>query len=225
MICASAEGAAGDAASAHPVLLVPGYKGSPADFDVLKRALVRAGYDEQRVRAMDLPNSWGSSNIDNAAAIEKAVRALSQKWNRRVVVIAHSMGGLAARYSVKFLAGSLSVETVVMLGTMNGGLPPGGLGSPCSAPFGVIRYYEELCADGDFIAALNSGRRVHESPPLINIFSTSDEIVSESSAFLPGAENIEVKGVTHSGPTGYLESPAVLGLLLERLRSYLALNG
>src|SRR5438132_9550742 len=121
----AAHGAEPDAESL-PVLLVHGYNGSPADFEVLKRALVQAGYQPERVQALELSNSWGASNVENAATIENAARALSESWHRRVVVIAHSMGGLAARYSTEILEGGRWVDTVITLGTMNRGLPPGG---------------------------------------------------------------------------------------------------
>ena len=221
---AVAPGAA-DATSTLPVLLVPGYNGSPADFNVLKQALAQAGYDERRMQALELPGSWGSSNVDNAAAIEKASRELFERYHQRVVVIAHSMGGLAARYSVKFLDGSRWVDTVITLGTMNRGLPPGGFTSPCSAPSGFVRYFDEMCARGHFIRALNSGSSVPGSAVYINIFSPSDEVVPERSAFLPGAENIDIQGVTHSGPGGYLENPAVVRVLIEQLRVGHELHG
>ena len=221
LICTAARAEAPE----PPVLFVHGYKGSPADFDVLKDALVRAGYQPERMQSLALPDSWGSSNVENAATIERAARELSEKWDRRVVIIAHSMGGLAARYSVKFLETSRYVDTVVTLGTMNGGLPPGGFSSPCSAPFGIVRYFEELCSEGALIAQLNSGRAVPSGLQYINIYSGADEIVPAQSAFLRGAENIELQGVTHSGPTGYLESPSVLRLLIARLQQAHPLRG
>jgi len=106
-------------AAATPILLVHGLVDNRSVFTVLRRALRRHGFG--RVRTVNY--SPFTSDIREAARVlGRYVEALcAQTGYERVHVIAHSMGGMIARYYVQRLGGDARVHTLVTLGSPHGG--------------------------------------------------------------------------------------------------------
>ncbi|MFC9892548.1 lipase family alpha/beta hydrolase [Nocardia sp. NPDC127579] len=132
------------AAQANPVLLVHGWQGSAGQFAPMRTVLEQAGFP---VYAVELP---GDENYANVRAIAAAVvRARQEHGGSRVDLVGHSMGGLSARYFLKYEGGTDAVRTYVSMGSAQRGylpacvLPPDGGG--------------QMCPANEFITRLNTG--------------------------------------------------------------------
>jgi hypothetical protein len=107
------------AAAATPILLVHGLADNRSVFTLLRRSLRRRGFG--RIRTVNY--SVLTSDVRTAAgSLSRAVQDLCQQTGyERVHVVAHSLGGLIARYYVQRLGGDARVHTLVTLGAPHGG--------------------------------------------------------------------------------------------------------
>lgn len=186
--------AATDAASKVPVILVHGYGGSAASFDVMKERLERRGHT---VVAIDLP---GNDNVTNAQAIRDLVAA--RGWTR-VAIVGHSMGGLSSREWIRFYGGRKVAVTYVSLGT-----PQQGLVVACAAP---ATNGGQMCPGSPFLHALNAGDETPGTLSWTSVASTTDQLVPVAATRLTGrACNVRVTGPDHSG---LLTDPAVFRIV------------
>ncbi|WP_405586472.1 lipase family alpha/beta hydrolase [Streptomyces sp. NBC_01190] len=108
-----------EAATHPPVLLLHGFVDNRSAFALLRRSLVRNGWPE--VQALNY--SPLTSDIRTAAEMlgPHIERVCEQSGHRRVDIVAHSLGGLVARYYVQRLGGDARVRTLVTLGTPHSG--------------------------------------------------------------------------------------------------------
>jgi len=107
------------ALAATPVLLVHGYVHNRSAFLAMSRALKRAGF--RYVHGFNY-NAFGDGIGDSAARLGAEVeRILEATGADRVMIVAHSMGGVVARYYVQQLGGEDTVDTVITLGTPHQG--------------------------------------------------------------------------------------------------------
>ena len=101
------------------------------------------------------------------------------------------MGGLSARWFVKFDWSSAIVDSYVSLGT-----PEYGIWSACVLP---RSYGGQMCPRSAFLRQLNSGDDTPGRTAWTTIYSTGDEFVSNSSSRLDGgACFVRVTGVHHN---------------------------
>jgi pimeloyl-ACP methyl ester carboxylesterase len=116
-------------AAATPVLLVHGLIDNRSVFVRLRRSLHRRGFD----RVSTVPIPLYARDVDDAArrlaeAVEERCAATGCP---RLNIVAHSLGGLVARYYVQKLGGDERVNILVTLGTPHSGtvlarlVPPG----------------------------------------------------------------------------------------------------
>ncbi|MEU8896325.1 alpha/beta fold hydrolase [Nocardia sp. NPDC048505] len=138
------------APAANPVLLVHGWTANgllPVDADwadALRDALEAKGHP---VYVVDLP---GERNVPNAEAIAAVARQASREHGGRAIdVVGHSMGGLSARYFVKYLGGQEFTEHYVSIGTGQYGYAP-----TCVLP---LDGGGEMCPASRFLTTLNEG--------------------------------------------------------------------
>jgi len=186
--------AATEAASKVPVILVHGYGGSAASFDVMKERLERRGHT---VVAIDLP---GNDNIANAKAIRDLVA--TRGWTT-VAIVGHSMGGLSSRAWIRFDGGRKVAVTYVSLGT-----PQQGLAVACVAP---PTNGGQMCPGSPFLKALNAGDETPGTLSWTSVASTTDELVPVAATRLTGgACNVRVSGPDHGG---LLTDPAVFRIV------------
>ena len=114
----------------------------------------------------------------------------------KLVIVAHSMGGLVARAWLR-KHGAARVARVITLGTPHHGT--------CLASFGVGRNAAQMrragAADGlesDWLRALAAGESAATRALITSIYTHHDNIISpQTSSFLAGAHNIELGGVGH----------------------------
>jgi triacylglycerol esterase/lipase EstA (alpha/beta hydrolase family) len=173
-----------------PVLLVHGYGCNGGYWSALRRQLSERGISHD---AVDLEPV--TADIDHyAGQIASAVRhLLAATGAQQLVIVAHSMGGLAARAYLR-THGDAAVAKLVTLGTPHHGT--------ALASFGIGENARQMRRRSLWLAALDSadmGRRER----ITSIWSHHDNIIApQDSCRLPGARNIEVGGIGHVALAG-----------------------
>lgn len=102
-----------------PILLLHGLADNHSIFTLLRRGLLRRGFS--RVFAMNY--SVRTKDIRTAAAqlAEEVEAIVEETGHERIHVVAHSLGGVIARYYVTRLGGDERVHTLVTLGSPHTG--------------------------------------------------------------------------------------------------------
>jgi triacylglycerol lipase len=170
------------AAEPDPILLVHGYRGNPATWaDMIARFKAKG----RTAVAIDLASE---NNVTNATAIGAFIA--KRGW-KRVDIVAQSMGGLSARWFIKFDWSSAIVDSYVSLGT-----PHYGIYAACVLP---RSYGGQMCPASAFLRDLNGGDDTPGHTAWTTIYSTADEFVPNSSSRLDGgACFVRVTGVHHN---------------------------
>jgi triacylglycerol esterase/lipase EstA (alpha/beta hydrolase family) len=188
-----------------PVILVHGYFSSRGYFRELLRFL-----DAQGVAPVFAPRFPGAfATIEQFAdALDAEIERIAAGTGReRVILVCHSMGGLAARC---YLArkGAARVAKLITLGS-----PHAGTGL---ARFGMGENAPQMRVDSVFLAEL-ARREAGRAPcATTSIYSSGDNLVSpRRSGRLAWARNLVLADVGH---VAMLSSPELHRLLLEELR-------
>lgn len=186
-----------------PVLLVHGYGCNRGVYRHLARRLRDAGF---RPRAVDLEPVYGSID-DYVAPLRARIGAvLAETGATRLALVAHSMGGLAAR-ALLARTGAGGIGLVVTLGSPHHGTR--------LARLGPGRDARQMEPGSAWLAALAT----QEPPalPFLSIRTAHDNIVAPaSSAHLPWADNVAFEDVGH---LALLEDERVCAAVIERLRA------
>ena len=106
-------------AAATPILLVHGLIDNRSVFARMERALRRRGF--ARVIATDIPLFTTSVQTAAGQLRTEVDRIIERTGSPHVHIVAHSLGGLVARYYVQILGGDEQVHTLITLGTPHGG--------------------------------------------------------------------------------------------------------
>ena len=120
----------------EPVLIIPGIMGSLPDsngqlvldpilhtYDNLYDNLAAVGY-VPNVTLFTLPYDWERSNALSAVELKNKISEIRSLCNcQKVNVIAHSMGGLVARYYIESSLYQNDINYLALLGTPNSGAP------------------------------------------------------------------------------------------------------
>ena len=191
-----------------PVLLLHGYGCNTGYWHCLSGLLRQA---RRSFHAVDLEPVLG--DIDGylpqmGRAIESLCTATGQP---KVIVVAHSMGGLVARSWLR-THGDARVAALITLGTPHAGT---GLAS-----YGLGKNSRQMCADSrsginscsDWLTCLQAAT---QTVPLVSIYSCHDNIVAPyTSAIVPGARNIGFDGIGHVALASH---PAVTACVLAEV--------
>jgi triacylglycerol esterase/lipase EstA (alpha/beta hydrolase family) len=196
-----------------PVLVVPGYNGSPTSVGNLAARLRAAG---RRVVVVDLPDRGTRDLRESARALGAAA---DRTGAARVDLVGYSAGGVVIRLWLADPTRALRARRVVLLGTPNHGtelagaaaaLDPGLCGSVC-----------QLAPGSGLLAELNRGDETPPGPRFFSIWTALDQtVVPPATAVLDGATNIRVQDVCPSARLGHgdlISSPLALGLVVEAL--------
>jgi triacylglycerol esterase/lipase EstA (alpha/beta hydrolase family) len=177
-----------------PVLLVHGYGCNSGYWHFMSRALSGAGIGHYGIDLEPMLASIDQFVPALHARVEEICRLTGQA---RIVIVAHSMGGLVARAYLRD-HGAQRVLRVITLGT-----PHRGTGL---ARFGAGENVREMLWTGDaengrcsdWLETLAQREDLALRPLFVSIFSHQDNIVSpQLSSYLPGARNIEFNGIGH----------------------------
>lgn len=173
-----------------PVLLLHGYGANSGFWQPFSRRLQSAGISHA---AIDLEPVLGDID-DYASGIDAAVQALCRaNGASAVIVLAHSMGGLAARAWLRAY-GSERAARVITLGTPHFGSTLAGYGIGTNA-----RQMRPAAGNTDsWIARLDASENPALRALLVSVYTRHDNIVSpQSSTILPGTRLIGFDLVGH----------------------------
>jgi pimeloyl-ACP methyl ester carboxylesterase len=183
------------AAAATPVLLVHGMVDNRSIFTLLRRSLRRCGFGQVRT----VNYSVFTSDIRAAAAdLGRTIEQLcAETGYERVHVVAHSLGGVVARYHVQRQGGDARVHTLVTLGAPHGGT----VLAQVVARLLPLRLCRQLRPESDVIAELAEpapGCRTR----FLAVWSDLDQLMyPKTSARIDhpdlAADNILVSGLGH----------------------------
>jgi pimeloyl-ACP methyl ester carboxylesterase len=144
-----------------------------------------------------------SENIDTyALRLKDLIDKVTSKTNKqKVIIIAHSMGGLVSRRYLQIF-GNNSVEQLIMIGTPNNGISGNTLGY-CSW-IGEQLECRDMSSDSLFLNKLNRGQLIFV--PTTNIIGSGcsmdlgdgDGTVLVEKAWLEGAQNYIINGTCTS---------------------------
>lgn len=151
----------------HILVFIHGLAMNRASFFPLQGYLRLLGYSAQRSRNFGIPDSIEAMGEAVGRFVERVAST------SRVTLVAHSMGGLAARWYVQRLGGHARVERIVTLAT-----PHRGTYLASNAPTALLTQFDP---EGPFIRALNE----LPAPPgveLVSIIAGQDLIVVPSAA-------------------------------------------
>ena len=186
-----------------PVLLVHGYFCNRALWHPMAARLVAAGH---AVEALDLEPPFASID-DYASRIAAAVDALRARTGaERVALVAHSMGGLAARAYLR-AHGDDAVACVVTLGTPHRGT--------VHSRFGRGRNVRQMRRDSPWLQALAAEEPRERLEKFTVVLSWQDNIVApQAIQTLPGARTVVLHGLGH---LTLAYDARVAGIVLEAL--------
>jgi triacylglycerol esterase/lipase EstA (alpha/beta hydrolase family) len=190
-----------------PVLLVHGYGCNSGYWAHLAPLLDREGISHAGI---DLEPVAGSID-DYAPLIEARVRELCAATGAaRIAIVAHSMGGLAARAWMRAYgrAGSARVARLITLGTPHHGT--------ALARFGPGANAVQMRQDSPWLRALAESETRDVRARIVSLYTHHDNIVApQDSSVLPGARNVAFGGVGH---VALGSNPRVLAEVLRVLR-------
>jgi pimeloyl-ACP methyl ester carboxylesterase len=178
---------------AHPpVLLLHGFADNRSAFALLRRSLHRHGWTT--LQALNYSPLTGDIRTAAGLLQPHIEQICAQSGRRRVDIVAHSLGGLVARYYVQRLGGDARVRTLVTLGTPHAGTRA----VPALAPHPLAR---QMRPGSDVLAEL-AGPAKGCRTRFVAFWSDVDQLMIPAEAARLDhpdlmAENIEVSGVGH----------------------------
>lgn len=177
-----------------PVLLIHGYACNSGYWHSMSKALLQANIAHY---ALDLEPVFSDIETYVPAVHKAAVGICAGTGHQKLIIVAHSMGGLVARAYLKAY-GSAHVAKVITLGT-----PHNGTGL---ANFGIGRNSRQMRRDclqegkisNDWLRQLARSEDKSQRALFVSLYSHHDNIVApQTSSFLEGAKNIDFRGVGH----------------------------
>jgi len=150
----------------------------------------------RRLRALDIPYVAVNlepvfAGIDNyAATIDAAVRLVGDMTGRAPVIVAHSMGGLAARAWLDARVGGEQQQQVITIGTPHRGTE--------LARFAIADNARQMRRQSAWLRALACRESEGRFGSFTCYYSDCDNIVMPAAtATLSGADNRQLHGVAH----------------------------
>lgn len=187
-----------------PVLLVHGVFHNRSAFAYLKQRLSAKGW--HHFKEMDLMTSIHSIPV-LAEQVATQTRALMKEHHApQIDIIAHSMGGVVARYFVQCLGGDGLVRNLITLGSPHQGT--------VVSKLSVLPHIREMSPGTNTMNELNA----LAPPRFTQVTSISGGLdlvmIPKSSTHWPGVRNIHLKKVGHAG---LLFSKRVFQIILSHL--------
>ena len=185
------------AATAPPVLLIPGYGSRDASMSAIARSLTRDGF---RVSQMTPPEDGFGDVRRDAEFVLDHVQALAASSCAAVDLVGHSRGGLVARAARQLLGDKTSIGRVITIASVNRGVPLGYLRPLANRVLpGNLRQY---LRDESLIDELHATRA---GVDLVSIGTLGfDGVVSEPVSRIDGSPFIAVDEGRTIGPLSRL---------------------
>ncbi|MBI3294387.1 MAG: alpha/beta fold hydrolase [Deltaproteobacteria bacterium] len=187
-----------------PILFIHGILHNRATFAWIVQNLALKGWRE--FREMNLMTTFHSIPR-MAEQVGEAVDSLRRRCNvPQVDVIAHSLGGIIARYYVQLQGGDGPVRNLITLGTPHGGTELSRLS--------ILPNVRDLNPESPIIRRLNAGPPPRHTQGLAISGALDIVVRPRSHAWWKGVRNVELKRVGHAG---LLFSGRVAKLIESRL--------
>jgi hypothetical protein len=186
-----------------PVLFIHGILHNPSAFVWLLQRLASAGWrDFAEMNLYTMFHSIPKMAEQTASNVD----ALLKRYHvKKVDIIAHSMGGIVARYYIQHLAGDRKVKNLITLGTPHQGT--------ALSQMVRLNHIRELLPNSLTLNGLNQCP-LPQRTQCLSISGSLDVMVKPANAFWPGVRNVELRGVGHAG---LLFSRRVVNLVVGRL--------
>ncbi|MDQ2821425.1 MAG: alpha/beta fold hydrolase [Pseudomonadota bacterium] len=192
-------------ATRWPVLLVHGYGCNSGNWAYLTPLL-----DAARISYATIDLAPVTASMDRfSPLVEEGVRALlAATGAARVVIVAHSMGGLVARAWMRD-AGVDRVASVITMGTPHQGT--------AMATIGIGKNALQMRRDSAWLRALAASESAATRALITSIYTHHDNIVTpQTSSELDGARNLGFGGVGH---VALAANPRILAAVMRALES------
>jgi pimeloyl-ACP methyl ester carboxylesterase len=176
----------------RPVLLIHGILCNRGVWRAVEPRLHAAGLGP--VHAVNMEPLFADIELQ-AKRVEPELLALQQQCEgARVIIVAHSMGGLVARALLRNV-GAGGISRIVTLGSPHHGtMFSRGLPWPAT---------QQMSPESPWLGALNTAQEGNLAVPVVSIYSLDDNLVAPArSAQLRGAQSSEMRGVGHFGLLG-----------------------
>jgi len=188
-----------------PVILVHGYLGNRGFWGALMRWLAKEGVSP--VFAPNFPGTLTTIEVFAEALHEEIERIASATGQPQVVLVCHSMGGLATR---RYLAthGGGRVARVITIASPHAGTILSRYGSGANAM--------QMRQDSSFLADLRRREEKREPVPFTSIYSRHDNMVTpHETSRLAWARNVPLERMGH---ISILQSPQTFAVVRDELR-------
>ncbi len=182
----------GEFDSQNPIILIHGYMMRGGVLWPMKHYLKRKGFT--RVFLFTYSPVWRDIPHFAEQLAQEVSETLSQCETDKVDLVAHSMGGLVARYYINFLGGDQYVERLVTLGTPHNGTVVANLSS--------FKSGAQMRPQSKFLTQLAENDDKLETVHTCSIYSDFDQlIIPEDSPILEGMSGInrKIPGLGHAG--------------------------
>ena len=188
-----------------PVLCIHGYLCNGSYWWSMIRYLRRRGFTN--LYTISLVPVFGSIECYVDQVARRIDEVLELSGADRVIILAHSMGGLAARCYLAAEPNRNRVEKIITLASPHHGT--------LIARLSPTKNSRQMRPESSFIDELNRSPSQERSAPITSIFSVDDNIVvPQDSSRLEHAQNIAVAGVGH---VAMAFSPTVKRLVYQQL--------
>jgi triacylglycerol lipase len=181
-----------------PVVLLPGAFGQELvywnvwqyflekdGFHVYPASFPRFTFSDLRVSARFLQDK-----VEEVRAVEDV---------DRVALVGHSMGGLIARWYLKYLGGGARVAHLSCLG-----VPHHGTWTAATAP--ILAGTRQIVPGSPFLVELNDEKVDHGGVPILNIWTKWDGVILPADSALLEAPGVENRALNYAGHWGLLVS-------------------
>jgi len=195
-----------------PVLLVHGIYCNAGVWHRMRRHLSSRGIGNLFAINLEPP----LAGIDDfALALAARVEEVRRRTGAgKVLLVAHSMGGLVSRAYLARLGGEERVERLVTIGSPHHGSE--------LARLGIGRCARDMIPGGQWLMRLAAAEAKSPGVPVTSIFSWDDNMVApQDSPRLPGAKTIALESVGH---LELLQSPEVWGPVADEIAAARAGN-
>jgi len=143
----------------RPIVFVHGHAAGPGAWDSLKSDARALGYKSEELLAFDYSQTSGDTGIESVAKdLGKYISdnsLTSRSPDGKIDIVAHSMGGLVARYYLKNDGGTSTTKHLVTLGTPNHGTLAAD--AACATGIKCDGQTKQMTTTSSFLKDLNSG--------------------------------------------------------------------
>ena len=200
------------------VVLVPGYGGSTEGLSTIAAALRKVG---RHVRVVALPAQASQLFEQQARTLEAVVGAEEKAGRGPVDIVAHSNGGVLARYWARHYNGAGRARVILTLGAPQHGTTLADLAFT-AAPQLCTPACHEVRPSSTFLKALNK-QPATAGIAWVSAYTDNDNVVTPAtSAVLRGAINVRLQAVCADAVvdhSGLLGDPLALGLVVDELQA------